>query len=89
MINKILKVNTEYSLAAHGGLAEPRAASDGTEPRGLVGFLVVCYQEFHEISYRRDLREFLREHESHSNTLAVQGNWVFLHVQRQPILLKG
>lgn len=34
MINKILKVNTEYNLAVHSGLAEPRAASDGTQPRG-------------------------------------------------------
>lgn len=34
MINEILKVNTKCSLAVHGGLAEPRAAADGTEPRG-------------------------------------------------------
>lgn len=89
MINKILKVNTEYNLAVHSGLAEPRAASDGTQPRGLVGFLVVYCQGFHEIGYRRDLREFFIEHESHSNTLAVQANWFFLRIQRQPILLKG
>lgn len=73
MINEILEVNTEHSLAAHGRVAEPRAASDGTEPRGLAGSSVVRYRGFHRIGYRRDLGEFFRKHESHSNDSTLQG----------------
>lgn len=70
MINKILWINTERHLADHSGLAEAHAVSEAKEALRLSWYFIGC----HEIGYWRDLREFLREHKSHSNALAVHTN---------------